>query len=132
MRECSMKDNKELERSDIIVDHNMDVNYDTGTITVYIESWFNVDKKFGTHVLNSDNMWLNLYADYSPYDDTLKMSYQVDTDDNSKFFDYEPTVAEAQLIKDMIAEKIMEIHGQTPQEFCNDVCDNTTTMGGLT
>ena len=40
-------------------------------------------------------------------------------DDFSDEFDYQPTAAESQLIKDMITERIREVHGQTPKEFCN-------------
>lgn len=32
-----------------------------------------------------------------------------------------PTDAEAQLIKDMIAEKLREEYGQTPKEFCEGI-----------
>ena len=45
--------------------------------------------------------------------------------------DYQPTGSEAQLIKEMIADKIREEYHQTPQEFCGDI-QNEMTMGGLT
>lgn len=44
---------------------------------------------------------------------------------------YQPTGSEAQLIKEMIADKIREEYHQTPQEFCGDI-QNEMTMGGLT
>lgn len=128
-----MKENNELERSDIIVDRDMDVDCDIGQeITVYFESWFDVDQKFGTNIADEDGTWLNMYGKYNPFADTLRIECEISRDNGSEYFDYEPTAAEAQLMKEMIAEKIMQIHGQTPQEFCNDVCDNTQTMGGLT
>ena len=41
-----MKENKELERHDIAIDREMEVDCDIGQeITVYIETWFDVDKK---------------------------------------------------------------------------------------
>lgn len=126
-----MKENNELEKEDLRVDANMDVDYETGTITAYIEAWFDVDKKFGTHVLGDDDMWLNLYADYSPSNGSLKMFYQVETDKNSEFFDYEPTAGETQLVKDLIAERIMETHSQTPEGFCKDFSEDALTMGGI-
>ena len=127
-----MKEHKVLEKSDLRVDAEMDVDCDIGQeITVYFESWFDVDKKFDIHINDEDGAWLNLYGKYNPFQDMLRIECEISRDDGSETFDYEPTAAEAQLIKDMIAEKIMEIHSQTPQEFCNDVCDNTPTLGGL-
>lgn len=125
-----MKENKELEKSDLCIDANMDVDVETGVITAYVEAWFDVDRKFGTHILDSDTMSLNLYADYSPGDDSLKMFYQVETDDSSEFFDYVPTDTEAQLIKEMITQKIREEYDQSPQEFCEEACGGME-IGGI-
>ena len=38
---------------------------------------------------------------------------------------------EAQLIKDMIAEKIQEDYHQTPQEFCEEYYGEDPTIGGI-
>ncbi len=134
-----MKENKELERSDLVIDHDMEVDCDIGQqITVYIETWFDVDEKFGTHTADDDGTWLNMYGKYNPFEDTLRIECEISHDsEQTESFDYEPTPAEAQLIKDMIAEKIMAEHGQTPQEFCNAVleaeseCGEDITIGGM-
>lgn len=139
-----MKENKELERSDIAIDREMDIDCDIGQeITVYIETWFDVDKKFGIHTREDDGTWLNMYGKYNPFADTLRIECEVSSDEGNKYFVYEPNAAEAQLIKDMIAEKIREAYDQTPQEFCEeyygaeDVCseyaesDENMTMGGI-
>lgn len=61
-----MKENKELERHDIAIDREMEVDCDIGQeITVYIETWFDVDKKFGTQLNGNDSAWLNLYGKYN-------------------------------------------------------------------
>lgn len=139
-----MTENKELERGDIVIDRDMEVDCDIGQeITVYIETWFDVDQKFGTHTNGDEGSWVNLYGKYNPFADTLRIECEIDTDDNepNKWFDYEPTESEAQLIKDMIAEKMMQEYGQTPQEFCeefystDDLRDEHSgsgmTMGGM-
>lgn len=127
-----MKENKELERDDLCVDADMDVDCDIGReITVYFESWFDVDRKFGTHILDENGAWLNMYGKYNPFADTLRIECEISRDNGSEYFDYESTAAEAQLMKDMIVEKVMQIHGQTPQEFCNEVCGDAPTMGGI-
>ena len=42
-----MKKNNELERTDIAIDRDMDVDCENATeITAYLETWFDVDKKF--------------------------------------------------------------------------------------
>lgn len=117
-----MNDKNELTRSDISVDPEMEVDCDIGEeITVYLETWFDVDRKFGLDTASKDDAWLNMYAKYDPFADTLRIECEIDSADGSSYFDYEPTDAEACMIKDMIAEKIYEIYGQTPQEFCLDV-----------
>lgn len=129
-----MKENKELERSDIVVDHDMQVDTDVGQeILAYLETWFDVDEKFGVHTADNDSTWLNMYARYNPFEDTLRIECEIDTDDSStnRYFDYEPTASEAQLIKDMITQKIKDEYGQTPQEFCEETCDEDQSMGGL-
>lgn len=114
-----MKENKELERSDIAIDRDMEVDCDIGQeITAYIETWFDVDKKFGSHINDEDGTWLNIYGKYNPFADTLRLECEISRDNGSESFDYEPTAGEAQLIKDMITEKIRELYDQTPMEFC--------------
>lgn len=139
-----MKENKELERSDIAIDREMEVDCDIGReITAYIETWFDVDKKFGIHTAEDDSAWLNMYGKYNPFEDTLRIECEISRDDGSEFFDYEPTAAEAKLMKDMIAEKIREVYHQTPQEFCEEFygtddlygehteSNENMTMGGI-
>lgn len=127
-----MKENKELERADIRIDHDMDVDCDIGQeITCYIETWFDVDKKFGIHIADEDGTWLNMYGKYNPFEDTLRIECEISRDNGSEYFDYKPTATEAQLIKDMISEKIMEMHGQTPHEFCDNFYEYKPEFGGL-
>lgn len=126
-----MKENNELERTDIAVDSDMEVDCDIGQeITAYIETWFDADKKFGIDTASEDGTWLNMYAKYDPFADTLRIECEICRDSGSSYFDYEPTENESQLIKDMIAEKLMQGHGRTPQEFCEDV--GGIEIGGMT
>ena len=127
-----MKENKELERNDIAIDRDMEVDYDIGQeILVYIETWFDVDKKFGLNIADEDGTWLNMYGKYDPFEDSLRIECEISRDNGSEYFDYTPTDAESALIKDMIAEKIREQWNQTPQEFCENCCNEEQTMGGL-
>lgn len=127
-----MKRNHELEPGDIAIDRDMEVDCDIGQqITVHIEAWFDVDRKFQIHTDSDEGTWLNMYGKYDPYEDTLRIECVISSDDGDDCFDYEPTKAESQLIKDLITEKIREVHDQTPEEFCEEFQDEPLTMGGL-
>jgi len=125
-----MTENNELERKDIVVDRDMDVDCENAIeITAYLETWFDVDKKFGTNTKDDDDVWLNMYAKYNPFDDSLRIECEIDKPQGSEYFDYTPTEAEAKLIKDMIVETIKAEYGQTPHEFCKDFQVEEQKMG---
>ena len=140
-----MTENDEFERQDLAIDWDMEVDCDIGQgITCYIETWFDADKKFGIRINGDDNAWLNMYGKYNPFADILRIECEISRDNGSEYFDYQPTEGEAQLIKEMIREKIREEYHQTPREFCeefygsddlrNEHMQNSdnVTMGGLT
>lgn len=118
-----MKENNQLEHSDLVVEPDMQVDCDIGKeIICSFEMWFNADKKFNIHTADSDGTWLNMYGRYNPYEDTLRIECVIDTDDEkpNQTFDYEPTSEEAKMIKELIIEKIRKEYGMTPEEFCED------------
>ena len=76
-----MKENNELERADIAVDREMEVDCDIGQeITAYIETWFDVDKKFGIDTASEDGTWVNMYGKYNPFADTLRIECEISRD----------------------------------------------------
>lgn len=122
----------EMQREDLRIDDDLQVSDDGCSVMVYLETWFDAEKKFQED-LSADDIWLNLYATYNPFTDTLKMGYIVETDTLYRSNDYQPTENESELVKGMIAEKIQELYHQTPQEFCLDADqDNTIQIGGQT
>ena len=122
-KENGMNSNNELTRDDIAIDRDMEVDCEIGQeITAYIETWFDVDKKFGTDT-SDDDVWLNMYAKYNPFTDTLRIECEIDKPLESERFDYEPTESEAKLLKNMITEKLQNRYGVTPQDFCRDAFD---------
>ncbi len=116
-----MTENWELERNDIEIDRELQVAYDNPyQIEAYLELWCNVREKFNIDF--KEDELLDMYAFYNPFDDTVKSECIITYGDErgtKTTFDYEPTDAEKQLIKEMITEKIKSEYGQTPQEFCN-------------
>lgn len=128
-----MKENLELERDDMYVDRDIQLDDDNKQqIVAYLETLFDVNKKFGLQLDSNAGEWLNMYGIYNPYSGHLSVECVISTDDKNESFSYTPTEAEAALIKDMITQKINEEHGQTPREFCEDVCQNNDlTIGGI-
>ena len=58
-----MKENNELTRDGIAIDHDMEVDCDEGReIIVYVEAWFDVDRKFHIDTGSDDDTWLNMYG----------------------------------------------------------------------
>lgn len=125
-----MKENNELERSDIKIGSDLDVDTENSTITAYIETWFDVDRKFGTHTAERDDEWVNLYAAYRPESGDLRMYYQVDRDDSSEFFEYAPTEGEKELVIAMMEELCQKEDGCSMKELYEKY-DSDMTMGGM-
>ena len=127
-----MTENKELERRDIVIDREMEVDDDTPhQINFYIETWFDVDRKFALNINAEDGTWLNMYGKYDPYADDLQIECEISREESGgTYFDYTPTGNETKLIKDMLAEKLKYEHHQTPQEFCEQYADEEQTLGG--
>lgn len=128
-----MKENNELERKDMVIDRDMEVDCDEGTqITAYIETWFDTDKKFMVYTDADEVKWLNMYAKYNPFEDTLRIECVISHEDGDQDFEYNPTKAESDLIKEMITEKIKLLHNMTPQEYCNSfTTESNIEMGGI-
>lgn len=77
---------------------------DGSVVSVYFETWFDVDEKFGAHVHDTDD-WVNLYAVLNLQENLLTMKYCIDKDDApSEEFPYIPTTKERELVIRLIRE----------------------------
>lgn len=127
-----MRENNELERTDIAIDREILLDdQNNQQLVAYVETWFDVDKKFGTKTDIDEGSSVDLYAIYNPISDHLHMEYVVKTDDGDTWHTYYPTENEKQLVKDMIAECIKLHHNQTPTEYCSDLGNEGQTIGGI-
>ena len=126
-----MNANGEFTKNDLAVDRDMEIDCDIGQeILVYFECWFDADRKFGIDTSEND-AWLNMYGRYNPYEDTLTIECEIDRDDGSSYFDYFPTDAETQLMKDLITAKIQEVYHRSPMEFCESAFDDSIEIGEI-
>lgn len=115
-----MNQNHELERADICVDRDIQVENGQHIVT-YLETWFDVNEKFKLQLDSEADEWVNMYGIYNPYSDFIAIQCFICRDDKYDDFFYSPTKSEAELIKQMITEKIKEEYNQTPREFCENV-----------
>lgn len=85
-----------------------DVQYEGGmegdVISAYLETWFDVDQKFGTHTHNAPEDWVNLYAILNLKENLLTMKYFVDTPTGQQEFSYIPTTMERELVIRLVRE----------------------------
>ncbi len=126
-----MNANGEFTKDDLAVDRDMEIDCDIGQeILVYFECWFDADRKFGIDTSEND-AWLNMYGRFNPYEDTLTIECEIDRDDGSSYFDYFPTDAETQLMKDLITAKIQEVYHRSPMEFCESAFDDSIEIGEI-
>lgn len=61
----------EFERSDLKIDTDIDFECSEKGVTVYIETWFDVDHKFKTETYTTDDT-VNFYVTYNPMDKILE------------------------------------------------------------
>lgn len=128
-----MKENKELEKNDLVIEDDILIDDNNpNVLCVYFASYFDVDEKFGLNTARRDDEWLNLYADYDTANDSVKVHYTVENDDDFKEYEYTPTESEESLFKEMIVAEIKRRYGQTPSEYCAELAEDDLTMGGIT
>ena len=110
-----MKINGEWERADLAIDPEIWISDDGSELEVYIETWFDVDAKFGTRTRNADSNWVNLYAFFNPRNGDLRITFILAEDFSEH--SYTPTKAEKRLIRQLITEKVREVSGLSPEEY---------------
>ena len=123
----------ELTRRDIDIEpENIEVYFDDPhVINFYIQTWFDVDKKFGINILDEDDTWLDMYGKYNPYSGSFHIDCFIERPDESEHFKYEPTENETKMIIDYLEEMIKTRFNQTPKEFCEEGLEEDLEMGGI-
>lgn len=89
-----------------------DFDIEDNSVNITYELWFDVDKYFGTNILNNENAWINFYTFYNK-DGSITAIYEVDTDDGSESFDWELTEIEQAFFRGMM------------EGYCNHKCSCT-------
>lgn len=119
----------ELTKGMLVIDPDMEVSEDCGTVTAYIETWFDVDEKFGTHTADDDDTWVNLYGIYDVKTHSLTMKYVVDSPDGSIDRDYTPSESESRIVIEMMQEACQKRFGCSMEALA--ISDQEMEFGGL-
>ena len=118
--------NGEFTRQDLVVDPELDV--ENGAVTAYLETWFDVDAKFGLHITDEDGTWVNLYATYAPGTGSLTMEYVISWEDREECCPYTPTENKKSLILAMMEERCQMSYGSTLAELVRQQEELCMTM----
>ena len=127
-----MTEDNAWERTDLVVGRDIATDFhNAGQINFCLEPCFDIGKKFDLYTDEEDGPWLELNCEYDPYADDLKIGGVLHYIEGGRmFFSYYPTERAAQLIKDLVAEKLQEEYHQTPQEFCEHNYGAEQTLSG--
>ena len=92
----------------------VDAEFDEKGISFYVETWFDVDKYFGTDTKDDENAWINMYLVWTPSTDKFKATYTINTPYSDEEFDWKLTDDEKKLFKSAI------------EDYARDFCENAT------
>lgn len=96
--------------------------------TACLETWFDVDEKFGLHTADEDHTWVNLYASYTPGTGAFQMEYVISREDSEEWREYNPTNSEKLLVLSMMEECCQTCHGCSLEGYLQDTNGPTQTM----
>ncbi len=98
---------------------DLEIEDDGTSVTSYIGTFFDVNKKFAVNVCAEDGSWVNFYARYAPESNELSCYYFINKENSqSETMEYFPTEKEKNLIISLM------------EEFCQKEY-NTTIMNLL-
>lgn len=93
-----------LEKKDISIREDYDLDFEKQNMLFPVETWFDVDKKFGVNTNGDEGSWVNLYATYNPCTGEIKIPYTVDTEDGTFGREYIPTDEERDLFRSLMEQ----------------------------
>jgi hypothetical protein len=114
----------ELTRDMIRIDGDFSLNDEGTVVTAYIETWFDVEKKFGVNLNDDLDAGLNFYANYNVETDELTCEYIVSKANSCVAYNYQPTAAETKLIAEMMQEACQDMHGCDLLDYANPMTMN--------
>ena len=106
-----------LEENDMLLRDDFELEFDKQRILFPIECWFDVDKKFGINTHGYDGLWVNLYGEYNPSANEVKISYVINADDGTFEREYIPTDTEREVFVKLMEQTCEQYTGMTAREL---------------
>lgn len=100
-------------------------------INVSLATWFDVDEKFGTHVNGEDGHWVNFEATYNPDSDEVTCKYAIDTPEKITDYDYQPSVYEKDMIKQLIEDYCQKEYQKSALDIYEETLQEDSMWGGI-
>ncbi len=102
-----------LEKSDLKISEDLSFSEVPYFVDVYIETYFDIEKKFGLNLKDRDDVWVNLYAKYNPCDNRFRVDYVISSSNSNVWRVYQPTQAETKMMQKLIDEACIKQTGLT-------------------
>lgn len=102
----------------------IDPMFDGDGINFYLETWFDVDKYFGTETEDDEDVWINFYVFWNPDKDTYKALYTINGPDKEEEFAWDLTDEDIQVIKSAIEDYAKAEYGDISgliEDYHNDI-----------
>lgn len=106
-----------LEEGDMLIRDEFELEVDKQRVLFPVESWFDVDKKFGINTQGYDGAWVNLYSTYNPCTNEVKIYFTVDAEDGMFEREYIPTDTEKEVFVKLMEKACEEYAVMTCREF---------------
>lgn len=95
----------DFQRNDLRIDPDLDTDCEGGqSVFAYIETYFDVDKKFNIRTADEDDTWVNFYAEYNTQTGNLSTTFYINGPDLCEEHEYKPTENEKKLIIEMMED----------------------------
>lgn len=109
-----------FEKGDLVPENDMEFSDDLKGMTNFFATYFDTDRKFGVNTKDHDGAWVNLYAEYNPFNNTIDVNYIVETDDINEVRSYTPSETEKEIFIELFEEQCIKENGLK----CKDVLIN--------
>lgn len=112
---------------------DLEIEDDGTSVTSYIGTYFDVNKKFAVNVGAEDSSWVNFYARYAPESNELSCFYYVSRENSqSETMEYFPTEKEKNLIISMMEDYCQKEYETTIMNLLEEFnAEQTEDIGGM-
>lgn len=112
---------------------DLEIEENGTSVTSYIGTYFDVNKKFAVNVGAEDSSWVNFYARYAPESNELSCFYYVSKENSqSETMEYFPTEQERNMIISVMEGYCQKEYRSTIMEFLEEFnAEQNEDIGGM-